>query len=102
MDKTTRLIGAGLMAAALAGCSGSRDFTPTESMSPDLIFAEACSGCHGEAGDGKFGFLLSIAGTDEASEEIVAKIRNGGHLMPAFPNIDENTASAIATYLKSR
>ncbi len=102
MHKTTRLIGAGLLAAALAGCSGSQEFTPTAGMSPDQVFAQACSGCHGEGGEGKFGFLLSIAGTDADSGEIVAKIRNGGHVMPAFPNIDESTATAIAAYLKSR
>jgi len=102
MYKTTRLLGAGLLAAALTGCSGSRDFTPTEGMAPDQVFAQACASCHGEAGEGKFGFLLAVAGTETGVEEIVAKIRSGGHVMPAFPNIDENTATAIAAYLKSR
>jgi len=102
MGKTTRIIATCLLAAGLGGCSGSKDFTPTQGMAPEAIFAEACSTCHGENGGGKLGFLLSIAGTDTSVEEIVNKIQNGGHIMPAFPNIGATEARAVAEYIKAQ
>jgi mono/diheme cytochrome c family protein len=101
MIKTTHIIGACLLAAGLSGCSDS-DFKPAEGMPVDQLFAQTCSGCHGDKGEGKFGFLLSIAGSDLSSEEIVQKIRQGGHIMPAFPNIGEKEATAVAEYVKSQ
>lgn len=100
MYKTTRFIAACLFAAGLSGCSSS-DYTPTAGAAADQLFAEACAGCHGDNGEGKFGFLLAVAGSDESAEDIATKIRNGGHVMPAFPQISEEQASAIAGYLKS-
>lgn len=102
MGKTTHIIATGLLAAGLGGCSGSRDFTPTQGMAPEALFTQACSGCHGENGGGKLGFLLSIAGTETAVEEMVNKIQNGGHIMPAFPNISEADARAVAEYIKAQ
>ena len=98
MNKTTQLIGAGLIAAVMSGCSSS-DYKPTAGLPVDQLFAEACSGCHGKDGEGKFGFLLAVAGTETATPEIISKIRQGGHLMPAFPQISESEATAIAVYL---
>ncbi len=100
MYKTTRFIIACLFAVGLGGCSSS-DYTPTPGAAADQLFAEACAGCHGDNGEGKFGFLLAVAGSEESTETIVDKIRNGGHLMPAFPQLSEEQASAIAGYLKS-
>jgi cytochrome c551 len=102
MNKTTRLYAICLIAAGLSACSGSNDYKPTAGMPVEQLFAEACADCHGENGEGKFGFLLSIAGSDESAEEIVTKIHTGGHVMPAFPNIEENEAVAIAEFIKSR
>ena len=101
MYKTTRFITAGLIAAGLSGC-GSSDYAPSADATAEQLFSEACAGCHGNGGEGKFGFLLAVAGSDESAETIVAKIRQGGHLMPAFPQINDEQASAIAGYLKSR
>jgi mono/diheme cytochrome c family protein len=101
MFKTTQFIGTCLVAASLSGCSN-RDFTPAENMPANQLFAEACAGCHGDNAQGKFGFLLSIAGSDLPAEEIVQKIRQGGHVMPAFPNIGETEALAVAEYIKSQ
>jgi mono/diheme cytochrome c family protein len=101
MTKTTQLIGAGLIATALSGC-GSSDYKPTAGMPVDQLFAEACSSCHGDNGEGKLGFILSVAGTEVSTPEIVTKIRQGGHVMPDFPNISEEEATALAAYLKSQ
>jgi mono/diheme cytochrome c family protein len=102
MHKTTTIMGACLLAASLAGCSGSNDFKPTEGMGASELFKQACSTCHGENGNGKFGFLLKIADSEAPLQEIVDKIHNGGHVMPAFPNISEADALAVAGYLKGQ
>ncbi len=102
MTKTTRFFSICLIAAGLSACSGSNDYKPTADMPVEQLFAEACADCHGENGEGKFGFLLSIAGSEKPAEEIVSKIRTGGHVMPAFPNIGENEGLAIAEFIKSR
>jgi mono/diheme cytochrome c family protein len=101
MYKTTRFIGICLIAAGLSACGGDSDYQPNAGQSPEQIFAEACASCHGEKGEGKFGFLLSVAGSDEPVEEIVGKIRQGGHMMPAFSQISEQEAAAVAGYLKN-
>lgn len=100
MYKTTQIIGVCLLAAGLSACSASR-YKPADGSTPEQIFSEACASCHGDKGQGKFGFLLSVAGSETPAEEIVDKIRNGGRVMPAFPGIDENAASAMAGYIKN-
>jgi mono/diheme cytochrome c family protein len=100
MEKTTYIAGICLLGSLLTGCSA-RDFKPVSGMDGKDIFANACSGCHGENGGGKFGFLLKLAGTDNSVDEIADKIRNGGHIMPAFPNIDAQNATQVADYIKS-
>ncbi|MCU7906589.1 MAG: cytochrome c [Candidatus Thiodiazotropha sp. (ex Epidulcina cf. delphinae)] len=102
MIRTTNPTVACLLALMLAGCSDVNDFKPTVGMTATDIFADACSSCHGDGGSGKFGFLLKVAGTETAAEEVVAKIRHGGRIMPAFPNIDEEDAVRITSYLKTQ
>jgi mono/diheme cytochrome c family protein len=99
---TIRFIGACLILAGLSGCSGTSDYKPSAGLPTDQLFAEACASCHGDKGEGKFGFLLAVAGSEAADEEIVAKILEGGHMMPAFPHISAEQAAAIAGYLKNR
>jgi cytochrome c551 len=101
MKKTTYLAGIYLTASLLTGCSDSNDFTPVSGMDGMDIYASACANCHGENGGGKFGFLLKLVGSDAPVEDIVGMIQKGGHIMPAFPNIDEQQAKLVATYIKS-
>ncbi len=99
MGKTTYIAGICLLGSLVAGCSDS-NFKPVSGMDGKDIFANACSGCHGENASGKFGFLLKLAGTEATTDEIVSKIRDGGHIMPAFPNIDTQSATLVSDYLK--
>jgi mono/diheme cytochrome c family protein len=101
MKKTAYLAGIYLSAALLTGCSDSNNFTPVSGMDGMDIYASACANCHGENGGGKFGFLLKLAGSEASEEEIVGLIQKGGHIMPAFPNIDAQQAKLVATYIKS-
>ncbi|MES9940394.1 MAG: cytochrome c [Candidatus Thiodiazotropha sp. 6PLUC2] len=102
MKKTIYITGITLLALTLTGCSDSNDFKPVAGMDGMDIYANACSSCHGSNGQGKFGFLLKLAGTDDSSEEISEKIINGGHIMPAFPNISQQEAEKVAAYLKAQ
>jgi mono/diheme cytochrome c family protein len=101
MKKTTYLASALLTLPLLTGCSDNNDFTPVSGMDGMDIYVNACASCHGEQGSGKFGFLLKLAGIDSSNEEIVGMIQKGGHIMPAFPNINEQQAVLVAGYLKS-
>ncbi|MES9826205.1 MAG: cytochrome c [Candidatus Thiodiazotropha endolucinida] len=101
MKKTTCLAGICLAGSLLTGCSDNNDFKPAAGMDGMDIYANACSNCHGVNGSGKFGFLLKLSGTDSNTEEIVDKIRNGGHIMPAFPNIDTRHVGLVAAYIKT-
>ncbi|MET0028487.1 MAG: cytochrome c [Candidatus Thiodiazotropha sp.] len=100
MKKATYYLGISLLTLTFAGCSDVNDYKPGGGLDGKAMFSQACASCHGESGNGKFGFLLKIAGTDESTEEIVGKIANGGSIMPAFPNISHDEAQSIALYLK--
>ncbi|MEW7996600.1 MAG: cytochrome c [Candidatus Thiodiazotropha endolucinida] len=101
MKKATCLAGICLAGSLLTGCSDNNDFKPATGMDGMDIYANACSHCHGVNGSGKFGFLLKLTGSGSNTEEIVHKIRNGGHIMPAFPNIDTQHAGLVAAYIKT-
>lgn len=101
MYKTTRSIGICLIATGLSACGGDSSYQPETDLSAAQLYAEACTACHGKEGEGKFGFLFTIAGSDEPTEAIVEKIKQGGQMMPAFPQISREQASALAEYVKS-
>jgi mono/diheme cytochrome c family protein len=101
MKKTTYLAGTALLSLTLSGCSGTNEFKPAAGMDSTDIYANACTSCHGDSGQGKFGFLLKLSGTDATNEAIAEKILKGGHLMPAFPNIGQQEAEGLAAYIKA-
>ena len=100
MMKMSRLFVISTLAIVLSGCGGPNEYKPAEGMSAADIFADACQACHGENGGGKFGFLLKLAGTDTPIEEITTLLKDGGHIMPSFPNMSEEQHLAMAAYVK--
>ncbi|MES9860981.1 MAG: cytochrome c [Candidatus Thiodiazotropha sp. LLP2] len=102
MNKIFYITSISLLVLALSGCSDSNNFKPVTGMDGMDIYANACSSCHGSNGQGKFGFLLKLAGTDDSTEEISEKIIKGGHIMPSFPNISQQEAEKVAAYLKAQ
>jgi mono/diheme cytochrome c family protein len=86
----------------LSGCGGPDEYTPEAGISAADIFAAACQSCHGEAGQGKFGFLLKIAGDSHTAAEIADKVRDGGFIMPSFPNIGDKERQALAEYVRAQ
>ncbi len=95
-----RRISVVVAALLLSGCGGESDYTPQSGASGADIFTAACQECHGVNGEGKFGFLLSLKVADHPREVLAGKIRNGGPVMPAFPQVDETAALAVADHLK--
>ncbi|MBT3308555.1 MAG: cytochrome c [Gammaproteobacteria bacterium] len=101
MNRRISMVSIAAATLLLSGCGGENSYTPVAGSAPDVVFAEACQGCHGVEGAGKFGFLFKLNGTDKSVEELVAKIRSGGPIMPAFVGLDAATAEGIATYMKT-
>jgi mono/diheme cytochrome c family protein len=99
MHQTTRFISISLLATGLSACGADSDYQPRAGLSAEALYTQACAGCHGDRGEGKFGFLFSIADTALPAEEIVGKIRGGGQMMPAFPQINQEQAAALADYV---
>ncbi|MDJ0805361.1 MAG: c-type cytochrome [Gammaproteobacteria bacterium] len=101
MNTMTRLIATSFLTAILSGCGGPDDFTPTENMTAADIYNGACQACHGANGGGKFGFLFQIAGTESSMEEIAGLLKDGGHIMPSFPNLSDEERMIMAAYIKA-
>lgn len=101
MNKSIQIILLATLATGLTGCIGPDDYTPEEGMSPAEIFSATCQTCHGIKGEGKFGFLFGIAGSEKSMQDIAKKIGEGSMLMPSFPNISAENKLSIAAYVKA-
>ncbi|RLA22261.1 MAG: cytochrome c [Gammaproteobacteria bacterium] len=77
------------------------DYTPAAGIPAAQIFSEACASCHGDAGSGKFGFLLKLTETTLSKEQIINRIWAGGTLMPEYPNIKSDQLAKLADYIKA-
>ena len=102
MKKLIKTISMVAALGLLSGCGGPDEYTPDSGMSGADAFAAACQSCHGEAGQGKFGFLLKIAGDAHSVAEIADKVRDGGFIMPSFPNIADKERQALAEYIRAQ
>jgi len=91
--KHALLLAAGA-AGLLAGCSKSNDFSPAVGMDGEAIFQAACSECH-EVGEGGYYFDLA------ADVDIAKQVRNGGVMMPSFPNIQGEALRALEEYVRA-
>ncbi|MGD8589292.1 MAG: cytochrome c [Chromatiales bacterium] len=101
MTKTIQLFTLAALTSLISGCGGPSDFTPSEGMTAVEIYNSACADCHGDNGAGKFGFLFKIAGSDDSVEEMAATIKEGGTIMPSFPNLSDEQRLMMAGYIKT-
>jgi mono/diheme cytochrome c family protein len=85
---------------ALAGCGGQEAYAPESGTPATTMFQQGCAHCHGDAGSGKFGFLLGLQDSDMALAEIEALIANGKGIMPAFPNLSSDQRRRLAAYTR--
>ncbi|UJP05915.1 MAG: c-type cytochrome [Nitrosomonas sp.] len=80
----------------LVGCGGGRDYTPPADASGEQIFTTACSECHKPLSADK----AMILGSGVASKEaIIKKFQSGSMRMPAFKNIQGESADRLADYV---
>jgi mono/diheme cytochrome c family protein len=89
------------MAAAslmLTACGGKESYSPEAGTAPAKMFEQACAHCHGSEGSGKFGFLLSLQGSQTPKDVMADIIRNGNGIMPAFPELSDKQIQKLATY----
>ncbi|MEN8167484.1 MAG: cytochrome c [Pseudomonadota bacterium] len=101
MTKMPQIATITALTALLSGCGGPSDFSPAEGMSAANIYASACQSCHGENGAGKFGFLFKIAGSESSPEEMATALKEGGSIMPSFPNLSDKQRTMMAAYVKA-
>jgi mono/diheme cytochrome c family protein len=84
----------------VAGCGGQESYAPEAGTDAATMFAQGCAHCHGEAGGGKFGFLLGLQDTQLAQAEIEALIANGKGIMPGFPELSAEQRRQLAAYTR--
>ena len=79
----------------LSGCSGKNDFTPSANTTGKEIFAQVCTECHAPVGS----HIMEISAEMKDVDKIANKVLTGSFMMPAFPNIQGESASALAEYV---
>lgn len=84
----------------LAGCGGQESYAPATGTEAATMFEQGCAHCHGEAGAGKFGFLLAVQESELGQAEIEALIANGKGIMPAFPKLSAEQRRQLAAYTR--
>lgn len=80
----------------LAGCSASRDYTPPADASGEQIFSTACTECHKPLSANVAMILSEKAANKDA---IIKKFQSGSMRMPAFKNIQGESADRLAEYV---
>tara|TARA_B110000037_G_scaffold187249_1_gene217714 strand:+ start:214 stop:3045 length:2832 start_codon:yes stop_codon:yes gene_type:complete len=64
-----------------------------------ILYAKNCSSCHGADKQGIPPVYPSVAHLDKTKEEIVSVIRDGGNIMPAFPQFKAKEVAALAAFM---
>lgn len=73
----------------------------TATMTPDKIFQQNCSSCHGNNLEGGVGPNLQKIGSTLSKDRILNQIKNGGGAMPGGI-ISGKEADAVATWLSKK
>lgn len=89
----------------LVGCGGNNDSTDTKTTadagSPETVFKNSCSACHGGDLTGGVGPNLTKVGSEFSQKDIEKIIKEGKGSMPA-KLIDESQAKQVAEWLASK
>jgi len=78
-----------------AGCSGSKDFTPSPDMSGKEIFAASYVECHAPVD----GYAMEISVDMKDTDKITNQVLSGSLTMPSFPNIQGESIIRLAKYV---
>ncbi|MCR8632563.1 cytochrome c [Paenibacillus sp. N5-1-1-5] len=67
------------------------------------LFKDNCMACHGDQLQGGAGPNISKVGERRTKEELIAKIQNGGKVMPSFKDaIKPEEVEALAAWLATK
>ncbi len=80
----------------LAGCGASRDYAPPADASGETIFSTACTECHKPL-SANVAMILSEKTANK--DAIIKKFQSGSMRMPAFKNIQGESADRLAEYI---
>jgi len=80
----------------LAGCGASKDYTPPVGATGEQIFSTACTECHKPLSANVAMILSEKAANKDA---IIKKFQGGSMRMPAFKNIQGESADRLADYV---
>ena len=78
------------------GCGGGRDYTPPADATGEQIFSSACTECHKPLSANVAMILSEKVANKEA---IIKKLQGGSMRMPAFKNIQGESADRLADYV---
>ena len=80
----------------LVGCGGGRDYSPPADATGEKIFSSACTECHKPLSANVAMILSENVANKEA---IIKKFQGGSMRMPAFKNIQGESADRLADYV---
>ncbi|HNC42172.1 MAG TPA: cytochrome c [Nitrosomonas sp.] len=80
----------------LTACGGSRDYSPPADASGEQIFSTACTECHKPLSANVAMILSEKVANKDA---IIKKFQGGSMRMPAFKNIQGESADRLAEYI---
>ena len=93
--KEISLILASCAFIALAGCSKTDTYTPSDTISGEEIFNLNCTKCHKP----EIGAVIRLSSGKTSKEAILKQIQSGSMSMPAFPNIKGEPGERLAKYI---
>jgi cytochrome c551 len=80
----------------VTGCGGSKDYSPPADASGEQIFSTACTECHKPLSANVAMILSEKVANKDA---IIKKFQGGSMRMPAFKNIQGESADRLAEYI---
>ncbi|HMV13691.1 MAG: cytochrome c [Nitrosomonas sp.] len=80
----------------LTACGGSKDYSPPADASGEQIFSTACTECHKPLSANVAMILSEKVANKDA---IIKKFQGGSMRMPAFKNIQGESADRLAEYI---
>lgn len=80
----------------LVGCGTSRDYTPAADATGEQIFSTACTECHKPV---SANVAMALSEKTANKDALIKKFQTGSMRMPAFKNIQGESANRLADYL---
>jgi len=86
----------GIALLVLTGCGTSRDYTPAADASGEQIFSTACTECNKPV---SANVAMALSEKTANKDALIKKFQTGSMRMPAFKNIQGESANRLADYI---